>query len=276
MFKGEGAAGPELLVLRGVAVGYGERAVLRDIDLVVPAGTVTAVLGANGSGKSTLLRAAARLHRLLAGSIRLAGTDLDRLPAGELARRLAFLPQSALVPPGVSVRELVGYGRTPHQGLLGRASGADREAVDEALERTRLGDLAGRPVDALSGGERQRAWIAMALAQQTDILLLDEPTTFLDLRHQSEVLDLLHDLAADAGKAVVAVLHDLNHAAAVADQVVLVGEGRLISAGRPAEVITTDHIRTGYGLEVVVDTDPATGVPVCRPYQPRRYARPAR
>jgi iron complex transport system ATP-binding protein len=257
----------KLLELRGVAVGYGERLVLRDIDLVASAGTVTAVLGANGSGKSTLLRAAGRLHRLAAGSIRLGGVDLDRLSAAALARRLAFLPQSALVPAGVSVRELVGYGRTPHQGLLGRASGADREAVDEALARTQLEDLANRPVDALSGGERQRAWIAMALAQQTDVLLLDEPTTFLDLRHQSEVLDLLHELAADAGKAVVAVLHDLNHAAAVADQVVLVGDGRLIAAGPPAEVITTDHIRSGYGLDVVVDRDPETGMPVCRPYR---------
>ncbi|GAA1676710.1 ABC transporter ATP-binding protein [Fodinicola feengrottensis] len=260
-----------LLELRGVAVGYAERLVLQDIDLAVPAGSVTAILGANGSGKSTLLRTAARLHKLAAGSIRVGGTELSELSAGALARRLAFLPQSALVPPGVSVRELVGYGRTPHQGLLGRASGTDREAVDEALARTRLSDLADRTVDALSGGERQRAWIAMALAQRTDVLLLDEPTTFLDLRHQSEVLDLLHDLAADAGKAVVAVLHDLNHAAAVADQVVLVGDGRLIAAGRPAEVITTEHIRAGYRLEVAVDTDPETGTPVCRPYRLNHY-----
>jgi ABC-type cobalamin/Fe3+-siderophores transport system ATPase subunit len=250
------------LEARGVSAGY-DQLVVEDVSLRLPPGAVTAVCGPNGSGKSTLLRVLAQLHPRAAGSVLLDGQEVARQAPRQRARDLSFLPQTPLVPTGVTVREVVEQGRFPHRRLLGGPRADDRAAVAWALHATRLDELADRDVGHVSGGERQRAWIAMALAQQSRVLLLDEPTTFLDIRYQMEVLDLLRRLADDHGITVVAVLHDLNQAAAFADHVVLMRHGRVVAAGTPAEVVTAAHIETVFGVQVGLVDDPATGRPTC-------------
>ena len=256
---------PSTLRAEGVVAGYGGRAVVRGVSLELVPGGVTAIVGPNGGGKSTLLRALAGAHRPSQGSILLDGIPLRNLPPRALARRLAFLPQSPPVPTGTTVRELVAYGRYAHQGPFRRASAADREAVAGALAATAVTALADRPVQELSGGERQRALIAMVLAQQAGVLLLDEPTTFLDLRHQVEVLRLLRQLANDHSITIGAVLHDLNQAAACADQVAVLANGELIAAGPPAQVVTAATVRAAFGLDVTVIPNPVSGFPTCLP-----------
>lgn len=251
------------LVADDVNVGHGRTVVCAGIDLDVAPGRLTAIVGPNGCGKSTLLRTLARLQPPLAGRVRLGPDDLGALRARDVARRIAFLPQSPLVPTGVTVRQLVGYGRHPHQGLLGTVRDDDRDAVSWALAATATEPLADRAVESLSGGERQRAWIAMTLAQRTDILLLDEPTTFLDVRHQLDLLHLLHRLAAEHRLAVVLVLHDLNQAAAFADHMVLLAGGAVVARGRPADTLTADHVLTAFEVRARVVADPATGLPTC-------------
>jgi iron complex transport system ATP-binding protein len=253
------------LAVEGVTLGYGDRIVADGIDLVVPPGRVTAIVGANACGKSTLLRAMARLLAPRAGRVVLDGKDLHRLPTRQVARTLGLLPQSPLAPEGLVVADLVARGRHPHQGFLTRWTTADEEAVAEALRLTDIAGLADRPVDELSGGQRQRAWIAMALAQQTDVLLLDEPTTFLDITHQVEVLDLLTDLNRERGTTVVMVLHDLHLAARYADHLVTVAGGRVHASGAPAEVLTADVVREVFGLDCRVVPDPVSGAPMVLP-----------
>jgi ABC-type cobalamin/Fe3+-siderophores transport system ATPase subunit len=246
-------------------LGYGDRTIVDELSLDLARGQVTAIVGPNGCGKSTVLRSLARLLKPIGGSILLDGTDIQRARTKEIARKLAILPQSPLAPSGITVRELVGYGRFPHQGLLRSASAEDREAVDWAIEITNLDTYRDREVDTLSGGERQRAWIAMALAQKTDVLLLDEPTTYLDIHYQIDVLALVRDLNLEHGITVGWVLHDLNQAAAYSDRMVMLRDGAVVREGPPAEVMTPDAIRDVFGIECCVIQHPLGQVPVCLP-----------
>jgi iron complex transport system ATP-binding protein len=253
------------LAAEGVTLAYGDRVVADGIDLAIPPGRITVVVGANASGKSTLLRAMARLLPPRSGRVLLDGRDLHRLPTKQVARTLGLLPQAPTAPEGIAVADLVARGRHPHQGFLSRWTAEDEAAVAEALRLTDTAALADRPVDELSGGQRQRVWIAMALAQGTDVLLLDEPTTFLDVAHQVDVLDLLTDLNRRAGTTVVMVLHDLHLAARYADHLVAVAAGRVHAAGPPEAVLTEDLVRAVFGLESRVVPDPVSGRPMVLP-----------
>ena len=253
------------LVVEDVTLGYGDRVVVDGLSLTVPAGRITCIVGANACGKSTLLRSMARLLPPRSGQVVLDGKDLHRMPTKQVARTLGLLPQSPIAPEGIVVGDLVARGRSPHQGLLGRWSVEDDEAVAEALRMTDTTELADRAVDELSGGQRQRTWIAMALAQQTDLLLLDEPTTFLDVSHQVDVLDLLTDLNRERGTTIVMVLHELNLAARYADTLIAVREGSLHADGDPTDVLTPDCVREVFGMESEVIPDPVSGKPIVLP-----------
>ncbi|WP_404949199.1 ABC transporter ATP-binding protein [Streptomyces sp. ARC14] len=253
------------LTAEDLTLGYGDRTVVSSLDLAVPPGAITVIVGANASGKSTLLRSMSRLLAPREGRVVLDGKEVHRLPAKELARTLGLLPQSPVAPEGITVSDLVGRGRHPHQSLFSRWNEKDDAAVASALEATATEPLADRAVDELSGGQRQRVWIAMALAQQTDLLLLDEPTTFLDASHQIEVLDLLTDLNRSRGTTIVMVLHDLNLAARYADHLIALADGTLHAAGTPAEVLTEETVRAVFGLESRVVEDPVSGRPLMLP-----------
>jgi iron complex transport system ATP-binding protein len=263
------------LTVESLTLGYGDRTVVDGLDLVVPPGRITAIVGANACGKSTLLRSMSRLLAPRAGTVLLDGKAVHRMPAKQLARTLGLLPQSPIAPEGITVADLVGRGRHPHQGILSRWNAHDDEAVATALDATDTAALADRAVDELSGGQRQRVWIAMALAQETDLLLLDEPTTFLDVSHQVEVLDLLVDLNRTRGTTVVMVLHDLNLAARYADHLVALADGTVHAAGTPAEVLTEDVVRAVFGLDSRIITDPTSGTPLMLPLGRHRLAPPA-
>ncbi|MFF3599615.1 ABC transporter ATP-binding protein [Kitasatospora indigofera] len=256
------------LEARGVTLAYEARTVVEELDLTVPDGRVTVIVGPNACGKSTLLRALGRLLKPAGGAVLLDGAELARIPTRQIARRIGLLPQSPVAPEGISVADLVSRGRQPHQSWWQQWSAEDEEAVTEALLRTSTTELADRSVDELSGGQRQRAWIAMALAQGTDILLLDEPTTFLDIAHQVEVLDLVRRLNVEKGRTVVAVLHDLNQAARYADHLVAMRGGRIVAQGPPAEIVTAGLVREVFGLDSVVVPDPVTGTPLVVPGAP--------
>jgi iron complex transport system ATP-binding protein len=253
------------LSAEGITLAYGDSIVVDGLDLDLAPGRITAIVGANGCGKSTLLRALARLITPKAGQVVLDGSSLQSRHSKEVARTLGLLPQRPIAPEGIMVTDLVGRGRHPHQRMLARWSARDYEAVAAALEATGIADLADRSVDELSGGQQQRVWIAMALAQETDILLLDEPTTFLDVAHQVEVLDLLTDLNRDRGTTIVMVLHDLNLAARYADELVAVLDGRVHARGAPADIITADLVRDVFGLESSIIVDPLSGKPLVLP-----------
>lgn len=253
------------LVAEDLRAGYGHRTVLQGLGLDVPPARITAIVGANACGKSTLLRCLSRLLAPERGQVLLDGKSVHRLPARELARRLGLLPQSPLAPEGITVADLVGLGRHPHHGLLSRWTREDDAAVAAALETTATADLAERAVDELSGGQRQRVWVAMALAQQTDVLLLDEPTTFLDINHQVEILDLLTDLNRVRGATIVMVLHDLNLAARYADFLVAMVDGRVHAAGPPEAVLTEAMVRDVFGLKSRIIADPTSGKPIMLP-----------
>ena len=248
-----------------LSAGYGETQILKGLDLAIPSGQITAVVGANACGKSTLLKALSRLIVPQQGEVLLDGRAIHRLPTKELAQRLGLLPQSPITPEGITVMDLVSRGRHPHHGLFASWTKDDDRAVADALVATRTLDLADRPVDELSGGQRQRVWIAMALAQQTEVLLLDEPTTFLDVSHQIDVLDLLTDLNQTRGTTIVMVLHDLNLAARYADHLVAMLEGRPFVAGPPQTVLTQDLVRNVFGLESQILLDPTSGRPMMLP-----------
>ena len=246
------------LVARDLTLGYGDHVVVDRLDLDVIDGGITAVIGPNGCGKSTLLRALGRLMRPQGGEVLLDGRRIDTLPTREVARSLGMLPQSPVAPEGLTVGDLVSRGRHPHQAWFRQWSRDDESVVAEAMSWTGVLDLADRPVDALSGGQRQRAWIAMALAQETDLLLLDEPTTHLDLAHAVDVLDLVDRLHHDRGRTVVMVLHDLSLAARYADHLLAMRDGRIVAQGPPREVITAELLDDVFGLTATVLPDPVS------------------
>jgi iron complex transport system ATP-binding protein len=248
----------------GLTLAYDGRVIIDSLDLRLPAHGFTVIVGPNACGKSTLLRGLARLLRPRHGSVLLDGDAIHRLPTRQVARRLGLLPQGPVAPAGVTVEGLVRRGRFPHQRLLGGWSTADQRAVDEALDRTDLTGLRHRGVDELSGGQRQRTWIALALAQDTPLLLLDEPTTYLDLRHQLDVLDLLADLDG-AGRTIVAVLHDLNHACRYASNLLVMREGSVVAAGDPRDVLTADLVADVFEVPCQVVPDPVSGTPLVVP-----------
>lgn len=248
-----------------VTLGYGDRTVVRDLTLTLEPGRISVIVGANACGKSTLLRSLARLLSPAQGHVVLDGKELHRQPTKVVARTLGLLPQSPTAPEGIAVGDLVARGRSPHQRMLSRWSATDELAVAEALEMTGTSDLVDRAVDELSGGQRQRVWIAMALAQRTDILLLDEPTTFLDICHQVEVLDLLTDLNRERGTTIVMVLHDLNLAARYADRLIAMADGQLHASGAPHEVLTAEVVEHVFGLRSEVVPDIVSGRPMILP-----------
>ncbi|MFJ9391842.1 ABC transporter ATP-binding protein [Nocardioides sp. NPDC101246] len=250
-----------------VSLAYGDRQVVSELSLAVPAGKVTVIVGANASGKSTVLRALSRLLRPTEGVVLLDGKSITSQPSRDVARALGLLPQSPVAPEGITVRDLVARGRHPHQSWWRQWGESDGLAVDEALRATGMLELADRDVDQLSGGQRQRAWIAMAVAQETDLLLLDEPTTYLDIAHQLDVLELVADLNREHGRTIVMVLHDLNLACRYADHIVAMRSGRLLVEGPPAEVVTADLLRDVFNVEGVIVTDEATGAPVVLPHR---------
>ena len=260
-------ASPETARLEASALtlGYADTDVVRQLDLRVPTGKVTVIVGANACGKSTLLRGLARLLRPRSGSVLLDGAAIHRLPTKQVARTLGLLPQNPIAPEGVTVADLVARGRHPHHGAFGRWTSEDDRAVGEALVLTDTLELADRVVDELSGGQRQRVWIAMALAQGTDLLLLDEPTTYLDVAHQVEMLDLLAELNQRHGTTIVMVLHDLNLSARYADHLVALHTGRVVAEGAPREVVTEDVVRTVFGLDSRVIDDPVSHTPLVVP-----------
>nr|WP_201470355.1 ABC transporter ATP-binding protein [Microbacterium hydrocarbonoxydans] len=252
--------------LRGesITLTYDRTEIVRDLSVAVPAGGFTVIIGPNACGKSTLLRGLSRLLPPSSGRVVLDGKSISEYPAKEVARRLGLLPQSATAPDGITVADLVARGRYPHQNLMRQWSAADESAVRDALDATGTADLASRPVDALSGGQRQRVWVAMVLAQETDLLLLDEPTTFLDVAHQVDLMELFAHLNAQ-GRTLVAVLHDLNHAARYASHIIAMREGRIVAEGPPREVITSERVQQVFGLANVVIDDPVTGGPLVVP-----------
>ena len=261
------------LAAESVTLAYDGRVVAADLTLQIPDRQVTAIVGPNACGKSTLLRALSRLLRPRSGAVILDGQQIHRLPTKQVARTLGLLPQTPIAPDGILVGDLVARGRTPHQSLFQQWSRADEDAVRTALAATGTADLADRAVDELSGGQRQRVWIAMALAQQTDLLLLDEPTTYLDIAHQIDVLDLLARLNREAGRTVVVVLHDLNLAGRYAHHLVAMRDGRIVARGTPHEVITTDLVREVFGLESTVIDDPISATPLVVPRSSAKVAR---
>lgn len=258
-----------------LTLAYDRRTISENLTVAVPDGSFTVIIGPNACGKSTLLRALSRMLRPSAGAVLLDGRDIHQQSARSVARTLGLLPQTSIAPDGIGVAELVARGRYPHQGLLRQWSREDERIVDESMAATGVADLADRPVDELSGGQRQRVWIAMALAQQTPLLLLDEPTTYLDIAHQIDILDLCARLHEEQGRTLVAVLHDLNHAARYATHLIAMRDGLVVASGDPREVVTADLVAEVFGLPCRVIDDPETGTPLVVPAARRRAAEPA-
>jgi len=244
-----------------LVAGYDGKMILDEITLQIPSNQISVIIGANGCGKSTLLKTLANLIKPASGEVILDGRPIRTIASKQLARVVGLLPQSPIVPEGITVADLVGRGRYPHQSLFGTWSNQDYEAVAEAMEMMNITELANRSIDELSGGQRQRVWIAMALAQQTDILFLDEPTTYLDITYQIEILDLLTDLNRKHGTTIVMVLHDINLSARYADYLFALREGKLIAEGKPSEVITSQLIKDVFGLDCTIIQDPVTNSP---------------
>lgn len=254
-----------MLQVRNLKVSYGASIIVDGIDLDVPQGGVTTIIGPNGCGKSTLLRATAGLIACDSGTVTLNGVDTAKLKRREIARQLAVLPQTPVAPEGLTVRDLVSRGRHPHQSWLRQASAEDARAVDAVMELTNIAEFADRPLERLSGGQRQRAWIAMVLAQDTPLVFLDEPTTYLDLSHSVEVLSLVRRLADQEGRTVLMVLHDLNLAARYSDQLIVMQRGEVRAVGAPAEVVTESLLSRVFDLPAVVASDPVSGGPLVVP-----------
>lgn len=255
-----------VLVTEELDVRYANTPIVTKLSLAIAKGKITALTGTNGSGKSTLLKTMARLLKPYEGSVYLDGIAISTLSTAAVARQLAVLPQSPEVPASLTVRELVEQGRYPHAGPLRMLKRQDHSAIDDALELTGMTSFQDRMLDTLSGGERQRAWIALSLAQSTPILMLDEPTTFLDVRHQLEILELIRKLNRERGMTIVVVLHDLNQAAKYADRMVVLQKGRIVADGEPDEVLTVQTLEQAFGIHANVIKDPESGNPVFLPY----------
>ncbi|MEU9791122.1 ABC transporter ATP-binding protein [Streptomyces sparsogenes] len=258
------AQGHARLAARGVTVGYGGRAVIDNLDVTIPPGVITTIIGPNGCGKSTLLRTLTRLLKPAKGAVVLDGEDIAGLRTRDVAKKLGLLPQAPVAPEGLTVADLVAKGRHPHQSWLRQWSSDDAGVVERALAMTGVSDLADRPVDSLSGGQRQRVWISMTLAQGTDLLLLDEPTTYLDLAHAIDVLDLVDDLH-ESGRTVVMVLHDLNLATRYSDNLIVMRAGSILAQGHPRDVITAELLDEAFGLRATVIDDPVGDRPLIVP-----------
>ncbi|WP_181139287.1 ABC transporter ATP-binding protein [Streptomyces sp. Ru72] len=258
-----------------VTLAYDQRVIAERLSVEIPDNSFTVIVGPNACGKSTLLRALSRMLKPARGRVLLDGQVIQSMPAKKVARTLGLLPQSSLAPDGITVADLVGRGRYPHQGLLRQWSGEDERVVKESMARTGVAELADRYVDELSGGQRQRVWIAMALAQQTPLLLLDEPTTYLDIQHQIDVLDLCAELHEEQGHTLVAVLHDLNHAARYATHLIALRGGRVVAEGAPNDIVTAELVEEVFGLRCQVISDPETGTPLVVPAARRSRAQAA-
>ncbi|WP_207836816.1 ABC transporter ATP-binding protein [Williamsia soli] len=258
------AAGSRLKADR-VTIGYDKRVISESLSVDIPDGAFTVIVGPNACGKSTLLRALSRLLAPSSGSVLLDGKAISSYPAKEVARRLGLLPQSSIAPDGIRVADLVARGRYPHQKLIRQWSKDDEAAVVEAMVSTGVTELSGRLVDELSGGQRQRVWVAMVLAQQTPLMLLDEPTTFLDIAYQIDLLELCSELNKTKGRTLVAVLHDLNHACRYADHIIAMKDGAIVAEGRPADIITADLVHDVFGLPCRIIDDPESHTPLVIP-----------
>lgn len=254
------------LTAHQLTLAYENTVIVNEINVRIPHGKVTALVGPNGCGKSTLLRGISRLLQPKGGQVMLDSRDIWKLPTKELAKRMGILPQGPVAPEGLTVLELVSQGRYPHQSWFSQWSAEDERACWDALEITDMAEFAHRPVETLSGGQRQRAWIAMTLAQDSDFILLDEPTTFLDMAYQIDVLDLLHDLNQQRGKTIVMVLHDLNQACRYADHIIAVCGGQIVCEGTPSEVINQGNVKCVFGLDCHIVDDPITGTPMVIPF----------
>ncbi len=244
-----------------ITAGYDNKTILQDVSVTIPSNKISIIIGANGCGKSTLLKTLARLITPTSGQVTLDGQAIQKMPPKQLAKILGLLPQSPIVPEGITVADLVGRGRFPHHSFLKGWSKKDYEAVAEAMEMMNITEFADRHIDELSGGQRQRVWIAMALAQQTDILFLDEPTTYLDITYQVEILDLLTDLNRKYGTTIVMVLHDINLSARYADYIFALHEGKLVAEGPPSDIITNSLIKDIFALDCMVIEDPVSNSP---------------
>lgn len=249
-----------------LSIAYSGNTIVNGLDMSIPEGKITSIIGPNGCGKSTILKAIARILEPKAGAVYLDGKAIHHTPTKEIAKKMAILPQSPEAPSGLTVMELVSYGRFPHQTGFGRLTDMDREIVHSAIELTGLIDFLERPLEELSGGQRQRVWIAMALAQETDLLLLDEPTTYLDLAHQLEILQLLERLNRKNDRTIVMVIHDLNHGARFAHHMVAINNGTIVKEGAPKEVMTADVLKEVFHIDAEIMNDPRTNKPVCVTY----------
>ncbi|CAG9614974.1 putative siderophore transport system ATP-binding protein YusV [Bacillus rhizoplanae] len=254
------------LATENLDISYGNINIVEGLNLQIPKGKITTIIGPNGCGKSTMLKAMARILHPKKGTVYLDGEDISKQSTKEIAKKMAILPQAPDAPSGLNVSELVTFGRFPHQNGFGKVTAEDMRIVDWSLTVTGMIQFKNRPIDALSGGQRQRVWIAMALAQQTDLILLDEPTTYLDLTHQLEVLELLKELNKNQDRTVVMVLHDLNHAARFADYIVAMRDGKIVSEGEPEKVITSEILKKVFQIDAEIVQDPRTNRPVCLTY----------
>lgn len=248
-----------------LTLGYGQKVIVRDLTVAIPDGHFTAIIGPNGCGKSTLLRALSRLMKPQQGQVILDGTAISQLGSKEIARRVGILAQNATTPGDITVQELIARGRYPHQPLFSRWRQQDEEAVQQAMQATGVSQFAAQPVDTLSGGQRQRAWIAMILAQQTAIMLLDEPTTWLDISHQIDLMELLQNLNQQQGYTIAAVLHDLNQACRYASHLIAMREGQVIAEGAPSKIVNAELIEQIYGIKSLIIDDPVAGTPLVVP-----------
>ncbi len=263
----DGEVNMHCLTANQIDIAYDETLIVKELNLQVPKGQITSIIGPNGCGKSTVLKAVGRLLKTKKGSVYLNGDDIRKLSTKEVAKQMAILPQTPTAPSGLTVGQLVAYGRFPHQRGFGKLSSEDKQIVAWALNVTQLTDFEHREVDTLSGGQRQRVWIAMALAQQTDLILLDEPTTYLDLAHQLEVLELLYELNRNQQVTIVMVLHDLNLAARFSDYMVAMRSGQVMKHGTPEQVMTVETLRDVFAIEANIMQEPRTGRPVYVTYQ---------